>query len=252
MAEKADHVGKQAPYLEIADHYREEIESGRLQPGMMLPSYVNMAKQHQVSPGTAEKAVRTLRESGWVRGIHGLGTEVIGPPAPLSSGSQRQDRGNRTGSSWGSGERSDSHTAKTVPAPKEVAAALGLRPKDKVIRRTRVYRDGHGIVAHSTSWIPTEFAKAVPALLRGERLKGGTSLDLISRKTGRSPATRDDRTSARIATPDDIALLGLEAGTVAAILVLSTLFLDAEGRVLEYGVDLGAPGRTRHEVSETL
>ncbi len=83
---------------------------------------------------------RKLRNEGLVRGIHGIGTEVLDRPAPMSSGAQRQDRGRRTGSSWGTGERSDSHQASVVPAPAEVAQALDLKPGSNVIRRSRVYR----------------------------------------------------------------------------------------------------------------
>jgi hypothetical protein len=175
----------------------------------------------------------------------------ISEPLPLSSGAQRLDRGRRTASSWRGGERSEGHTATITTAPQEVAAALGIQPGDQVIRRTRIYRDQHGIVAHSTSWIPEVFAHAVPELVRGERLSGGTSLDLIARKTGRHAAKRTDITAARITTDEDAKLLGLEPGTEAAILVLSALFEDAQGRPLEFGVDLGAPGRTRMETSET-
>ncbi|MEK8141616.1 UTRA domain-containing protein [Streptomyces sp. M10(2022)] len=117
------------------------------------------------------------------------------------------------------------------------------------MRRTRVYRDRHGIVAHSTSWIPREFAQAAPELLRGERLQGGTSLDVIARATGRQAVERDDETAARVATSEDAALLELGASGRHAILVLTALFRDHVGQPLEYGVDLGAPGRTRVETS---
>ncbi|MEU9983734.1 UTRA domain-containing protein [Streptomyces sp. NPDC050856] len=174
----------------------------------------------------------------------------IGRPVSLSSGGQRLERGRRTGSSWGAGERSDGHTAAVVSAPQNVAAALGVEAGDDVIRRTRVYRDRHGVVAHSTSWIQLEFAQAVPALLRNERLIGGTSLDLIAQETGRQAVKRTDETTARIATAEDAQLLELQPDTNEAILVLSARFVDREGRPLEYGVDLGAPGRTRVETAD--
>lgn len=37
----------------------------------------------------------------------------------------------------------------------------------------------------------------------------------------------------------------MEEDTLAANLVLIASFLNADGQLLEYGVDLGAPGRTR-------
>ncbi len=169
----ADQADNRAPYAQIAAHYAELITSGELQPGSLLPSIKNLSQEWSVSAATAEKALRKLRNEGLVRGIHGIGTEVLDRPAPMSSGSQRQDRGRRTGSSWGTGERSDSHQASVVPAPADVAQALDLKPGSSVIRRSRVYRDRHGIVAHSTSWIPARYGELIPQLTSSERLVGG-------------------------------------------------------------------------------
>ncbi|MFJ8747566.1 GntR family transcriptional regulator [Embleya sp. NPDC127516] len=240
------------PYERIAAHYRDLISSGSMAPGTMLPSIRAMADEWGVSTPTAERAMKLLREEKLVRGIRGIGSEVLGPPVTLSSGSERHDRSGRTNSTWGAGEQSSGHTAAIVPAPEAVALAFDIDAGDDVIRRSRVYRDVHGIVSHSTSWIPAEFALVLPELVRSERLNGGVSLDLIANATGRRVARRIDEESARIATFDDLELLELKRGTIAAILVLSAKFLDADGQLLEYGVDLGAPGRTRTTASDVL
>lgn len=239
-----------APYVRIADHYADLIASGQLQPGSLLPSIKTIAAEWKVSAATAEKALRKLRSDGLVRGVHGIGTEVLDRPASMSSGSQRQDRGHRTGSSWGSGERSDGHSASVVPAPDYVAEALDIEPGDKVIRRRRVYRDRHGIVAHSTSWIPYEYAELIPELTKSERLTGGTSLELIARATGRPIIHRVDTASSRLTTPEDAELLELQPGTMASVVVMKAKFRDTDGKVVEFGEDLGGPGRTWSAESE--
>ncbi|MFZ3562808.1 GntR family transcriptional regulator [Streptomyces sp. BH097] len=240
------------PYARVAGHYRDLISAGSLRPGDLLPSIKTLSTEWGISTATADRAMRLLREEKLVQGIPGVGTEVMAHPISLSSGAERHDRSSRTQSSWGAGEKSSDHTGGIVDAPEDVAHVLGISPGDDVIRRSRVYRDDHGIVAHSTSWIPAEFARAgaVPALARSERLRGGLSLDLIAKATGRRVAKRLDEESARIATADDLELLELEPGTVAAILVLTASFVDDDGELLEYGVDLGAPGRTRLTTSE--
>ncbi len=238
------------PYARIASHYRDRISTGNLPPGTVLPSISELSTEWKVSKATVDRAMRLLREEHLIRGIQGVGTEVIGQPVALSSGSQRQDRGQLTGSSWGTGERSDSHTAALLAAPADVARVMGIEAGAQVIRRSRVYRDAHGVVAHSTSWLPGDFAESAPELLRGERLAGGTSLNVIATKLNRRPARRRHSTGARIATTDDLGLLELSPSTVAAILVLSTEFIDGDGLVIEYGVDLGAPGRTRTDVED--
>lgn len=249
MAGQADN---RAPYARIAAHYAELIASGQLQPGALLPSIKNLSEEWGVSTATAEKALRKLRNEGLVRGIHGIGTEVLDRPAHLSSGSQRQDRGRRTGSSWGSGERSDSHQAGVVPAPAEVAQALGIEPRSDVIRRRRVYRDRHGIVAHSTSWIPPQYGKLIPQLAVSERLTGATSLQLIAEATGLPITQRIDTASARLLTAEDAQLLELDPENPPAepVVVMTAKFIDSEGNVVEYGVDLGGPGRTWRTESE--
>ncbi|MFI9150734.1 GntR family transcriptional regulator [Streptomyces sp. NPDC053367] len=249
MAGQADN---RAPYAKIAAHYTELITSGQLQPGTLLPSIKNLSEEWSVSTATAEKALRKLRNEGLVRGIHGIGTEVLDRPAPMSSGSQRQDRGRRTGSSWGSGERSDSHQAAVVPAPADVAEALDIEPGTDVIRRRRVYRDRHGIVAHSTSWIPAQYGKLIPQLALSERLTGGTSLQLIAQTTGRPISHRVDTASARLLTAEDARLLELDPSNPPAepVVVMTAKFIDSEGSVVEYGVDLGSPGRTWRTESE--
>ncbi|MFE7757646.1 GntR family transcriptional regulator [Streptomyces sp. NPDC057429] len=240
------------PYARIAGHYRDLIGSGELAPGDLLPSIRALANQWNVSTATADRAMKLLRDEKLVHGIPGVGTEVMARPVSLASGSERHDRSSKTKSSWGVGEKSSGHTAGMVPAPKDVARVLGIDPGDDVIRRSRVYRDAHGIVSHSTSWIPAEFARVLPELARSERLKGGLSLDLIAEATGRQVEQRIDEETARIATKEDLELLELDAETVAAILVLTARFLDVDGQLLEYGVDLGAPGRTRRTTSEVL
>lgn len=94
----SDQADNRAPYAQIAAHYAELITSGELQPGSLLPSIKNLSQEWKVSTATAEKALRKLRNEGLVRGIHGIGTEVLDRPAPMTSGAQRQDRGRRTGS----------------------------------------------------------------------------------------------------------------------------------------------------------
>lgn len=66
-----------------------------------------------------------------------------------------------------------------------------------------MYRDRHGIVAHSTSWIPDRYGRLIPQLAKSERLTGGTSLQLIAQTTDRPITHRIDTASARLLTPGD-------------------------------------------------
>jgi DNA-binding GntR family transcriptional regulator len=133
-----------------------------------------------------------------------------------------------------------------------VAQALSIAPQSDVIRRRRVYRDRHGIVAHSTSWIPAQYGRLIPQLANSERLSGGTSLQLISEATGLPISHRIDSASARLLTAEDAQLLELDSENPPAepVVVMTAKFIDSEGNVVEYGVDLGGPGRTWRTESE--
>jgi DNA-binding GntR family transcriptional regulator len=115
-----------------------------------------------------------------------------------------------------------------------------------------VYRDRHGIVAHSTSWIPARYGKLIPQLAASERLTGGTSLQLIAQATGHPISHRIDTASARLLTPEYAQLLELDPDNPPGepVVVMTAKFVDSEGNIVEYGVDLGGPGRTWRTESE--
>lgn len=115
-----------------------------------------------------------------------------------------------------------------------------------------MYRDRHGIVAHSTSWIPAQYGELIPQLAKSERLTGGTSLQLITEPTGRPITHRIDTASARLLTSKDAQLLSwtLPSRRMEPVVVMTAKFVDSESNVVEYGVDLGGPGRTWRTESE--
>jgi integrase len=54
------------PYEKIATELRDAIEAGALPPGALLPTCNELAKRHNVSVGTANRAIRVLKEAGLV------------------------------------------------------------------------------------------------------------------------------------------------------------------------------------------
>ncbi|WTV02071.1 UTRA domain-containing protein [Streptomyces sp. NBC_00045] len=115
---------------------------------------------------------------------------------------------------------------------------------EPVLRRSRVYRDEHthAVISHSTSWIPASFAEQLPELVMGKRLSGGTSIDVITRHTGRPVAQRFSSMWARITTPADAGTLEIPEDARAAVIVLTVRVVDTNGMTIEYGVDVGGPG----------
>lgn len=240
-------------WRDLADALAAQIKSGEYAPGDRLPKIEDLAREKEWAKNTVHQAYKALEADGLVASSRGHGTVVL-ERTTLATAAEREQRSKITGSSWRAGERSDSHMAGVVSAPADVAEALGIAPGDLVLRRSRTYRDerDHSVISHSTSWIPAVFAEELPELAMGRRLSGGTSIDMITRHTGRPVAHRYSAMWARNTTPADAGPLEIPEDTKAAVIVMTVRIVDTSGMTIEYGVDVGGPGRrwTKEEVSE--
>ena len=63
-------------YRQIAGILRGRIESGDLEPDRPIPSETAIQQEFGVARETARKAVKLLRDEGWVVTVPGLGTYV--------------------------------------------------------------------------------------------------------------------------------------------------------------------------------
>lgn len=63
---------RDAPYVQIIGHYRQEIRAGRLEDGGMLHAGCEIAKQFGVSMATAAKVAALCKSSGWSTSISAL------------------------------------------------------------------------------------------------------------------------------------------------------------------------------------
>ncbi|MFF4249484.1 GntR family transcriptional regulator [Streptomyces sp. NPDC001822] len=238
-------------WRDLADAIAAKISSGEYAPGDRLPKIEDQVLAGKGSKTTVHAAYKALESEGLVISSRGHGT-VVRERGTLATAADREERSKLTGSSWRAGERSDSHMAGIVSAPEDVAEALGIGTGHPVLRRSRTYRDEHtgAVISHSTSWIPADLAEELPELLMGRRLSGGTSIDLLTRHTGRPVARRYSSMWARITTPADAATLEIPEDTQAAVTVLTVRVVDTGDVTIEYGVDVGGPGRrwTKEEV----
>src|SRR5215467_9638940 len=75
-------LNRDAPYVQIIEHYRQEIRQGRLRDGDMLPSGREIAQQFGVSIATAAKVATGLQALGLVTPRPGAGTVVTAPHPP--------------------------------------------------------------------------------------------------------------------------------------------------------------------------
>lgn len=73
------------PYQELAYSVMEQIERGELPPGTRLPSVRALAKDHDVSAMTAQKALGQLVHDGYAESVAGLGYFAKEPPESPSA-----------------------------------------------------------------------------------------------------------------------------------------------------------------------
>ncbi len=231
------------PYVQIAESIQGQILRGQLAVGDAIPTLRAIADDWSVSQVTASKAVNLLQEQGFVKiGGPGLRTVVQNPKEVDRNGQDRARSVRRSGRIYTPGEYAQIRSAEIVPAPSEVAAALGLPgPNPMAIRRVRVtYGADHQPVSASTSWLDAQLAEQAPKLLETERIREG-SWGYVEKQTGRKAARGRDQISTRLATDDDAELLGLSLP--AAVKVSQTMLWTSEGVAIEYGVSVAGSGR---------
>jgi GntR family transcriptional regulator len=65
-------------YFRLQELVRAEIETGKLQPGSMIPTERQLVESYGVSAGTVKKAILNLVHQGYLYRIQGKGTFVTG------------------------------------------------------------------------------------------------------------------------------------------------------------------------------
>jgi DNA-binding GntR family transcriptional regulator len=218
-------LNRDAPYVQIIEHYRQEIREGRLQDGDMLPSGREIAAQFGVSLATAAKVATGLQALGLVTPRPGAGTVVTaarppgdrarGGPVLITLASRTPVR---------PGDKARVLEAGMAEVPQAVAAQLGVESFTRVARRRQAaIRDG-ATAALLTSWFPPTVAEAVPGLLTRTRL--------IEELDGYRPARGEDWVSARPPTSAEAREFGIKRGSPVAV-VHSRRFA-ADDTVIEY------------------
>jgi DNA-binding GntR family transcriptional regulator len=216
---------RDAPYVQIIEHYRQQIRDGRLQDGDMLPSGREIAAQFGVSLATAAKVATGLQALGLVTPRPGAGTVVTAPRPPADrarGGPLLIILATRTPSR--PGDKARVLDTGIVAAPQDIAGQLGIELPAQVVRRRQAsIRDGV-TAAMLTSWFPQLLAEGVPELLSRTRLT-----DEIP---GYQPSWGEDWISARPPTSAEARQFEIKRGSPVAV-VHSRRF-DADDTVIEY------------------
>lgn len=71
-------MAERGTYRRIADELRQQIQSGELPAGAMLPSEASLSAQYDIARGTARSALALLTNDGLIEVVPGRGRRVTG------------------------------------------------------------------------------------------------------------------------------------------------------------------------------
>jgi DNA-binding GntR family transcriptional regulator len=139
----------------LAQELRARIRAGEWRPGERLPSEPELARRRRVSRSSMRAAITMLEEEGYVSRRHGSGTYITHRPA-LPNDLGRNFGVSSLLRSIGLYPGTADEVSGAVPAPGQVAEALGVAEGEPVsmLRRVRT-ADGRRVV-DVTDWCRTD------------------------------------------------------------------------------------------------
>jgi GntR family transcriptional regulator len=221
-------------YRQIAERYKRRIISGEMASKDPFPSVRVIAREWNVAPNVAQRAIDHLKAEGLVFTVPNKGTFVNGHRAKY--GPQQRMRS----AEFPGTERVEIRAAEVIPAPAYVVPLLGLRPEadgvTRVIRREWLtYENGDVPFMLSVSWCAAQAAGVVPELLALTPLPSPAgAAKMIAERTGRKVTWGHLWREARHIKDDgrEGPLLRLPKG---ATCLAETYTWSSAGDVLEYG-----------------
>src|SRR5690348_3558053 len=226
-------------YAQVIDELRRRIESGEYPPGSLLPSEHQLSDEFQIARPTVVRALRVLRQDGWIETQQGKGSFVRGRPALAGlesprTGEQALDRDEAR-------EHGEVISAAITAPPARVVALLDAGKDEVLARRVLVRQDGEASEL-VTWWVPATLADGTD-LGSSEPLHGGVRGHLSRRKGVRVDHVLEQVT-ARHPTSQEAKLLGV--GKSAPMLAMYGAARDGSGGpgvVLGGGMPGGRDGR---------
>ncbi len=217
-----------ALWRRIVEAVEQDITAGTLAPGARLPTEAQMSAQFAVNRHTVRRALEELSRNGLVRVEQGRGSFVaedvldytIGPRTRFSEWIRRHNK-------EPSGRTLD---LREMPADTTVAAGLGLRAGARIVRLERLgLADGRPVSVGLHHFSAARFPKLLAALRTAVSIS-----DALAQSGVADYRRQTTRVSARMPTEQEATLLQLARNR--PLLVSENTNIDAEGRVVEFGI----------------
>ena len=214
-------------YVQITNHYRDEILDGSLRPAARLPAIAEIAEQWGVAAGTAARAIAQLQVEGAVytspQGTFVSSDEILSRTPGDRIKSARRIRTN--------GDQVEVTAAEIVTPPNYVADLLGITVGEQVVRREEItWHAGHPKML-GVDWIPVTTREIVGDLTEKRPIPGG-AISVITSVEARHVTHGRDHIRGRSSDAREATALRLPIGS--PILAGTHVWSDDQG-VLLYG-----------------
>lgn len=226
----------QPMYRDIADELREQIESGELPPGSLLPHTNDLMERFSASKQTVRSAVDVLVQEGLVVVRRRYGSVVrdrrkVRIPLSRYQGSLASN-GQMGPFEAACAAQGLDGVMKTVSVEQvrdpDVAVLLGLASEDDLVCRRREALIEQQVVQLQYAWYPLDVAAAA-GLDRPGKVDGGVYGALAA--AGMPAVEADERVAARMPTKEEGAQLG--TGVALPVLTIERISRSDSGRPLE-------------------
>ena len=191
-------------YAQVITELQRRMESGEYPPGSLLPSEHQLSAEFGTARPTVVRALRELRQAGWIDTQQGKGSFVRGRPA--LSGASAERRG-----------QAELISASIAMAPARVAAMLGVEPGAELMSRRRLIRQESGEASEILTWWLTPGLAEQTGLGSPAPVRGGIR-SLLARTAGIRIDHVVEQIAARRAEPHEaFAEVGIDPWTSIAI-----------------------------------
>ncbi|MFJ2589543.1 GntR family transcriptional regulator [Streptomyces sp. NPDC087538] len=211
-------------HSDIADDLRQQITTGRIQPGERLPSEADLADQYKVSTVTLRRALAVLQGEGLVEKIHGKGNFARHPHRKILYVGGWGTLDPRTAAEPASRVTVRSNI---VQAQAHLTTLLKVPLGSPIVEITCISHDGESPRGLARIYMPRDL---VPA---GVLDDDSTCRDAATRFAVLTPppAALREAVCARPPTPDELSTLRL--GPASVVLSITRIATDSTGRVIE-------------------
>lgn len=226
-----------ALWRQIREDLKQDILSGEIQPGEMLPTEQALAKHFQVNRHTVRRAIASLSEDGLVTARQGHGTYV--PEAVIDYAVKKRTRFSEAVSAQSRVPTAILASADIFPSTPKIAKALGIRRSVKVVRiRTVGQADGRPLSLADHHFVYSRF----PGMEEAFRETGSISAALKTFGVT-DYARQSTRVTARLVGREEAELL--QQPQTRPVLMTESINITPDGAPLEYGRTLFAGDRVQ-------